>query len=303
MGGPMKPARARVVLILPLLFLTALAGCAGNGPGGDGAPARGREVWAGTFEGSVVGPAVCFFGTDSYYQISGIVFLDVPAPGLEAALSTFETTTFPGTVSIVEIGIESTGDTGCDPPPTVASRTADAVPLSVRTVQRQFQLRADEVLIGGVFLYGGVEDAMNAQNIYLNTGTYDAESVTGSWAPQGGYGGGGEFELARLWREPDAGPADEGEPPVSVRLSADQLTGFLTPGTQVQLTVEATDADGNDVPCNPVWRVSNPVDSTVVQEPISPAGVMTIGPDDGAASVWASCDGVGSNGLLVSSTG
>jgi len=96
--------------------------------------------------------------------------------------------------------------------------------------------------------------------------------------------------------------------------SSPDLTGFLSPGTEVQFVVVATDADGNVVPCNAVYIANNPVGSTVATiQTISPAipdpeilsstGLLTVGSDDGAAKVTARCGGVTSNSILVSSTG
>ncbi len=80
------------------------------------------------------------------------------------------------------------------------------------------------------------------------------------------------------------------------------LTGFLAPGTQVKFTAAATDENGNIVPCDARFSVSNPVGSSVAT--INPtSGLLTVGPNDGAASVVARCGGVSSAPRLVSGTG
>jgi len=81
------------------------------------------------------------------------------------------------------------------------------------------------------------------------------------------------------------------------------LTGFLSPGTVVQFSAVARDANGNVVGCTPRFTVSNPVGSNVAN--IDPnMGVLTMGPDEGAVSVTATCDAVTSGKpILVSGSG
>ena len=80
-------------------------------------------------------------------------------------------------------------------------------------------------------------------------------------------------------------------------------TGFLPAGTQVQFNAIATDVNKNVVPCvNTRYYVNNPVGSTVATiDPIT--GLLTVGPDDGAAKVFARGCGFTSNPILVSGTG
>jgi len=91
--------------------------------------------------------------------------------------------------------------------------------------------------------------------------------------------------------------------------SKPDLTGFLEPGTQVQFTAFGIDMDDTLVPnselvyeCFLRYSVTNPVGSTVATiNEIS--GLLVVGNDPGAAMVTASCAGLVSNAILVSTKG
>ncbi|MFC1746363.1 hypothetical protein ACFL35_20390 [Candidatus Riflebacteria bacterium] len=93
----------------------------------------------------------------------------------------------------------------------------------------------------------------------------------------------------------------------SVTVETDQLTGFLKPGDTVQLYVTSEDGQGNSRICTaPTYHFSNPVGSTVILGIDPNTGVVTMGPDDGAARVWATCNGIRSDpkeDILFSGTG
>ncbi len=80
------------------------------------------------------------------------------------------------------------------------------------------------------------------------------------------------------------------------------LTGFLSPGTRVQFSAVARDANGTVVGCTPQFAVSNPIGSNVAT--IDATGLLIMGPDQGAVSVTATCNGVtNANPILVSGSG
>ncbi len=193
---------------LPLLLFAAIifSGCCGCvppvGPTPTPPPGQG-ETWTGTLTGTAVASAVCVDGTDSYYNERATFTLQIPAPGMDAAMNTYEVTEGTGTYSGTESGVEANG-LGCATPPSVTSGTVGPAPVQVRIVQTQIQLNSSTILMPARFNYGNNEpDQLNSREILLNPTQIGTDLITGEWTaeistPATGYvTAGGTFTLHR----------------------------------------------------------------------------------------------------------
>lgn len=266
------------------------------------------ETWSGTLKGSALGAFVCFFGNDSYYDESGNLTLNVPSPGLAGILSNTSTVSFTGTYSNSELGIESDGGIGCKAAPTVSSQEVASTNVSVKAgfTGKVIQFTAPSVLMRAQFMYSKV-DSLNSKFFSMTATSITETKISGTWRAFEGDNttnvsaviANGTFVLDRTSSAADLDPAV-----VKVVLSADKLLGFLPAGSTAQLSVKAFDSSNNELACAPSYHFANPVNNTInVIASISSTGILTMGNKQGAARVWADCDGVQSNQKLVSGTG
>ena len=172
------------------------------------------EVWSGWLTGETVGVFICLEGHDSYYIETGSLTFVVSAPGMEAAINSYEITDCSGAFSNIEYGIEASG-LGCTLPPSVSFNSVEA-PVDVRISENGIQVQSNTILLLGHFDYRfdsaymeDYTDVLDSKEIILTPNNITATTISGTWKAIGAEHAGsvyanGEFFLEKVSSEDKA---------------------------------------------------------------------------------------------------